>query len=700
MAELSSSGDDDSSNRKAQVVGPETRPAPDRGVTPICTSTRYCPARWLLAHNDPEANIYTLSSHMCLADLNNDGEGLLALIDFKRRCQHIEAPSSRSQINLFTVKQPPAAPYSCRLRVYRGQKLIYNHFLDDVPSCLLATTCKVGGQLNALKETPMIGSPESKMERPLLTLAINDDVYFYHKLKASHKLSLEDNERITDSLNRSEFEAWQMVRQNKVDVETLRELLSGLSNELGSHQLSSHSNNFLALDTNEDRKNYLLYWKLKKLSNGVGEHIMSMDSICCAAARLKFDSTVTRSGDFGQTREQGAYLNTARWNRVLDLQRSGLVIGTEDRHLLTFELLPTRAILESHYRLPAVPDHLLVERRSPSSIDSKTNLKTLSYKIIVSCRDCCIYCIDQPYQTNRNPTGQPRELLALKCNVLDMCFTGDEAPVIEGISAPYFIVACLDRHVYCFSSANGQCRWVVELEMPATCLISLPIPRSGAANESNLIGVASLANRIDFYMSLSGLIVDSIYLGTDNCQAMTFGRFGREDNCLCLVTTSGHLLIFILKRTARFADAQCLSSAAAHAADALAACSHLSRLAKSAAQQSDGSSSDTGASNKRLKLNKPAGLPTAFDIIKASSMNATDRGLDQLQSDHNCDQVLAKSTIDAHLVEPQLQVPIKSKDFVDHIVEQSRNSTGKIPSCERFRTRFWPPVSLPVLSWC
>lgn len=699
---MSSSGVDDHGKD-----GEQARPSPDQFIP---TSSRYCPSRWLMAHHDTKANIYTLSSHMCLADLNNEDESLLALIDFKR-CSGQQQSARLDSFGLARLPVPKA-PYDCRLRVYRGQKLIYNHFLDDIPSCLFATTIKAPARasspLNVLKESHQNQTTSGQSlpeERTLLTLAINDDVYFYHKLKASHKMSLEDNEIITNSLNRSEFEAWQMVRQNKVDVETLRELLFSLSNELGSHQLTSHSNSFLALETNEDRKNYLLYWKLKKLSDGFGEHIMSMDSICCAAARLRSNSSVTRSGDFGQTREHGAHLvNSSRWNKVMDFQKSGLIVGTEDRHLLIFELLSTRAILEAHHRLPSVPDHLLVERKSPSSIDSETDLKNLTYKILVSCRDCCIYCIDQTYllssatnkpvnnkgRSNLSPgANKVRKLLTLKCNVLDMCFTGDEPAIFEGISAPSFIVTCLDRRVYCFSSLDGHCKWMVELDMPATCLISLPIARlgggggGGVSNESNLIGVASQANRIDFYTSHNGLIVDTIYLGSDNCQAMTFGRFGREDNCLCLVTSAGHLLIFILKRTARFANAQCLSSAAAHAADVLAACSHLPAsvtrpLVGPTGQVSSSSLSTVSTSNnKRMNLNKPASLPSAFSISKANSASVTDRGLDKLQSEHNCDEVIAKSTIDAHLEAPQLQVPIKGRDFVDHIVEQSRNSTGK-----------------------
>ena len=39
---------------------------------------------------------------------------------------------------------------------------------------------------------------------------------------------------------------------------------------------------------------------------------------------------------------------------------------------------------------------------------------------------------------------------------------------------------------------------------------------------------------------------------SDAISAMTFGRFGREDNSLVMVTVGGSLIIQILKRTAQF----------------------------------------------------------------------------------------------------------------------------------------------------
>lgn len=675
------------------------------GSSDYNTNVWYCPSRWLMAHHDSKTNIHTFSSHMCLADLTNDGENLLALIDFKHKTSTTTSYDNAYDQQHFAPGSSQT-PYSCRLRVYRGQQLIYNHFLDDMPSCLIATSVRCSSHLGVTENinnsiptklqqpinntTQFTTDHPSLINKPLLTLAINDDVYFYHKLKPLHKLSLEDQDHIMETLNKSEYEAWQMVRENKVDVETLRELLISLNDEFGSNELTSHSNNFLSLQTEEERKNYLLLWKFKRLSNGLSEHLMTMDTICCASARLKFTSEVTRSGDFGQTRETGTFLNNSRWNKILDIQKDGLVLGTEDRHVLIYELKTTKAHLEANYRLPSTPDHILVERKSPSNFDSKSDLKSLTYKILVSCRNNRIYAIDQSYlidkitkQNQDHHQNMFNELICLKCNVLDMSWTGDESMLVNGISQPDFVVACLNRRVYCFSSFSGSCKWVVETESAITCLTSLPTSRTMGTNDSCLIGVASQANRIDFYVSLTGRIVDSIYFRNDYCQAMAFGRFGREDNCLCLTTNLGHLLIFILKRTAKFTNAQCLSSAAAFASGIMSNWSENFRQHQQSnnneleQQQQQESVTLTKRQELGSKLNQAPGLPTAFNLTKSSIANQADQTIDPLQVDHQCDQVIPKKVLDSYLTSPQLQVPVKSRDFVDHVVEQTRHSTGK-----------------------
>lgn len=699
-------------NMSSSISGESRTITPEAGANNKSSSQIfYCPSRWLMAHHDPQANINTLSSHMCLADLNNEGENLLALVDLKQRnidYNDFQVLKQHQLINLLK------SPYECRLRVYRGQQLIYNHFLDDMPSCLFATSISSNNK-KAITTTSnkLVRQQTYGDEKVLLTLTINDDVYFYHKLKAAFKFSLEDHDLLIESFNKLEYGVWEAHKQGTVDIDAMHELLKSLAQN-NKEQLSSHSINFLNLQTNEERKNYLLLWKLKSNNNNSnvrGEQLMSMDTICCAAARLNSKSTITCNGNFCLNRDSnstigGIISDDRKYNELLELQSDGLILGTEDKHLLIYELRSTnsnRNKLEFHYKLPSTPDFILVEKKTGKDFNDIIDKGMLTYMILISCRNCKIYLLNQTYDNKKKKTNTIDELVSVKCNVLDMCWSGDhdkfksQTLPQERCSYPSFIVACLDKRVYCFDTHHGSCKWVIEVELPITCIISLPInqqweeqqssmmmskhliknQKSSSSDEiKNLIGVASQTERIDFYVSSSGRIVDSIYLNNDYCQSMTFGRFGREDNCLCLVTKLGHLIIFILKRTAKFAHGQCLSSAASYASATL---QNYSSLIQQQQVTSAHQTRESDDKSQLKKLQQPTGLPSAFNLYtKSLTVNQTDQALDLLTLDHNCDQVLAKNTLDTHLVTPQLEIPKKSRDFVNQIVQQSRHSTGKV----------------------
>lgn len=76
--------------------------------------------------------------------------------------------------------------------------------------------------------------------------------------------------------------------------------------------------------------------------------------------------------------------------------------------------------------------------------------------------------------------------------------------------------------------------------------------------------------------------------------------------------------------------------------------------------------------------------------------------MDLLQStaDHNClegnDQLpnLTKEMLDSYLRPQLLQIPAKSKDFVDHIVQQSRNSTAITNTFARHMTKLRDKIKL------
>lgn len=751
-------------------------------------SVWYCSSRWLMAHHDPLANINTTSSHLVLADLHQDNEHSLAIIDFKRNATNQHNLSSDELINSHTASYNYDPPYESKLIVYRGLHLVYSHFLNDIPSSLVVTSCRTTGKsysgsgsnvkhsinnLNNNNNNTNNNNNNMTMSSHMesnLVLSINDDIYFYKYLKPSQRISLEDYPQILDSMQKSEVEAWQMAKlqDHKVDLGTLRELLSSLRDALGPHELSSHANNFLALSSEEERRRYLLAWRLKRLDCSNSEQLMSMDTICCSASRRGYpfnsnwssksvnpdDKTSSNLSDLNNRRQQLSSVN--KWYSSVpadaaggDSQDQGLVIGTEDRHVLVYNLTLRPATMERHYRLPATPDHIIIESRSPSSYTLFS--KDESYGILVSCRNCFIYRIivsssdnngtrPKDASKNKDPKNNQqslgfRELVSLKCQVVQMCWAdGEIERTKSGTCHPNFVVATLDRRLSCFGSYSGDCKWLVNLESPITTIISLP-PATIVGHDMNLIGVASQANRVDFYTSSTGLIVDSIFFNNDYPQAMIFGRFGREDNCLLLTTKLGHLLIFILKRAAKFAHGQCLSSANSYATDALERLNNhnncnkdsllnpkqtnnlndLSSLINAQPIPANIINGRTGKNNT-TPFGQQTPVPSSFNLTKDTGLikEPSSSGISSLtlsssvvmssktgdELDHDCERVQHQQhpkrradrkqaiggantqdrglTLDGALMGPRMSLPVKSRHFVDHIVQQRAHSKGKL----------------------
>lgn len=743
----------------SSINGQVTVSEPNKQAKPNL-SVWYCSSRWLMAHHDPTANIQTSSSHLVLADLHQDNEYSLALVDFKQQQQSLGSSNEDLSSDNRSSSDNLKLPFDCRLRVYRGQQLVYSHFLDDLPAGLLSTSCRSLINATVNYKTPMQKlhqqqAPTSNSQynfcEPNLALPINDDIYFYRRLKPAQIISLEDSPALLESMDRAEVEAWQTVKQqdNECNLSTLADLLRQLRDANGPESLSSHSINFLALSSESERRRYIATWRLKKRpapppqsaaglkktvgsGSSFGEQLSSMDTICCACSQRGYPfnsnyssslSSASKEFDGRQTtfesapflnefllktqaqNQQPKSINQTMSNQLTNQLDMSLAIGTEDRHVLVYDLTVRPAQLQRHYRLPATPDHLLMESASPgaptisssfiySKNDDDLDAGGLVCPLLASCRDNRIYKLTAG-------KCRVRELVFLKCQVVQMSWLDGEHESLNQQQQhstsiktyPKFVVATSDRRFQCFGSESGECKWMVQLEMPITCLVSLPPSQSqGSTQDMNLVGVGSQANRIDFYTSSNGLIVDSIYFSSfDYPQAIVFGRFGREDNCLISITKLGHLLIFVLKRQAKFAHGQCLSSASSYATDT---------LTRALLVNANGGDAALKLTRTKLKLNEPTSVPTAFNLSSSSSLaGATHRPANTTQAisaatpggsktnnsdldsnmEHDCEQHETRQVDIESLLrsKPKMQLPVKSRAFVEQIVQQSQHSKGK-----------------------
>nr|XP_046232602.1 Bardet-Biedl syndrome 1 protein [Scatophagus argus] len=160
--------------------------------------------KWLDAHYDPVASLYTFSSCVDLADLSGDGESRLVVGD-------LGSGSS-----------------GMKLKVYRGTALMSESTLLDLPSGLVAFFMDL--------HEPRI---------PAVAVASGPCIYVYKNLRPYFKFTLPSLE-----VNTLEQDVWQQVREGQIDPLTLKEMLESIRKK-ADLPLSVRSLRFLSLDTSE-----------------------------------------------------------------------------------------------------------------------------------------------------------------------------------------------------------------------------------------------------------------------------------------------------------------------------------------------------------------------------------------------------------------------------------------------------------------
>ncbi|XP_023262134.1 Bardet-Biedl syndrome 1 protein [Seriola lalandi dorsalis] len=160
--------------------------------------------KWLDAHYDPVAGLYTFSSCVDLADLSGDGESQLVVGD-------LGSGSS-----------------GMKLKVYRGTALVSESTLLDLPAGLVAFFMDL--------HEPRI---------PAVAVASGPCVYVYKNLRPYFKFTLPGLE-----VNTLEQDVWQQAREGQIDPLTLKEMLEGIRKK-ADVPLSVRSLRFLSLETGD-----------------------------------------------------------------------------------------------------------------------------------------------------------------------------------------------------------------------------------------------------------------------------------------------------------------------------------------------------------------------------------------------------------------------------------------------------------------
>ncbi|CAF3501254.1 unnamed protein product [Rotaria socialis] len=196
-----------------------------------------------------------------------------------------------------------------------------------------------------------------------------------------------------------------------------------------------------------------------------------------------------------------------------------LVIGTEDQNIYIVE--SEAFTILATMNCPATPSFLDV-----------SGIYDVEFRILAACRNGYIYLF-------RRGSAQPRNSIYLNSIAVGLERFGKN-----------IIVGCMDSSLHCYTT-KGKRYWkhILPAQITAMCQIDYR-PRGFQA-----VAVALANNEIHLYKDK--FLVDVIQI-EENVYAMKFGRLGREDATLVMVTKNGGLVLKILKRTAVFEESDVL----------------------------------------------------------------------------------------------------------------------------------------------
>ncbi|XP_066279675.1 Bardet-Biedl syndrome 1 protein-like isoform X2 [Branchiostoma lanceolatum] len=287
-------------------------------------------AKWLHAHYDPYSTLYTFSSCIALADLHGDGDNKLIIA------------------NLGTGK------YDMKLKVYKGTTLMTENTIIDLPTAVC---------------TFFMDTHDPRT--PAVAVASGPYIYVYKNLRPYFKFTLPPLD-----VNPVEQDLWNQAKEDKIDVQVLKEMLESLRADGSEGTLTVRSLRFLMLDP-EDMPTFANLHKHSPLKR--------QTVITCMTTLKKSHS------------EEDAI--------------SCLVIGTESKDIYILD--PEAFTVLTKMVLPSVPVFLDV-----------TGLFDVEFRIVVSCRNGNIYSLKKGSKAPKYSielSSQPVGLQRMGKNVVVGC---------------------------------------------------------------------------------------------------------------------------------------------------------------------------------------------------------------------------------------------------------------------------------------
>ncbi|KAK3092485.1 hypothetical protein FSP39_003456 [Pinctada imbricata] len=376
--------------------------------------------KWLDAYKDPVASLYTLTQCITLSDVQADGDWKLIIADLG------------------------TGTFDMKLKVYKGTNLMSENTIIDLPTGV---------------ETFYMDTHEPRT--PAIAVASGPYIYVYKNLRPYFKFTLP-----TLEVNPVEADLWNQVKEEKINIFVLREMLEGMRAE--GTVLTVRSLRFLQLQDITDCEAFANLYRFTPLRR----------------------QTVITS------------LATLKKSHADEDAISCLVLGTESKSVYVLD--PEAFTVLTTMELPSVPVFLSV-----------TGLFDVEYRIVVACRNGCIYTL------KRGTTVTTKNCIEL-----------NSQPVgLQRINKTIY-VGTMDEALHCYTS-KGKKLWTVKLPASMTTMEIIDYKPKGF--KAVIVALSNCNVHIYKEKYLVNIIkTDDVVTG------LKFGRFGREDGTLIMTLRAMH----------------------------------------------------------------------------------------------------------------------------------------------------------------
>ncbi|XP_045445998.1 Bardet-Biedl syndrome 1 protein homolog [Melitaea cinxia] len=211
-------------------------------------------------------------------------------------------------------------------------------------------------------------------------------------------------------------------------------------------------------------------------------------------------------------------ITTLKMNSVDKYAMRCLVVGTEDGELI---VLDPQTFTQIHLV------RLCTVKKTPYQMVA-TGLYNVDYRITIATREKSVCLLKREWKEGRLLFNTDDHVVAMET------MTSDNS----------IMVICMDNTLACYSR-KGRKQWSILLEHRPVAMTLLPIMHLGVT----LTAVALSSGHV--YMFEGKAKRDTIFV-RDVVSVMKFGQLGQEEHVFTIITTTGNLMLKILKRTADF----------------------------------------------------------------------------------------------------------------------------------------------------